>query len=258
MKPHTVSTSVSTASAIAAKDGKSNPDTITAETASAQGKRKSTGKGASSKKTARKTAHSLIERRRRSKMNEEFATLKGLVPACEGQDMHKLAILQAAIDYVRYLQGCVDELQKGGNVKAFQGRENAPQEEMEIDDGDANEAEEDEDAISEDLDERGALPSTSLSTVSPEVPVLNSGMASMQTSPNWTLPSPHMDALPASMNLPRPMSRMDLESRPESVNSGRDHAQRTAEALLMLTTDSRDWDGTRGMSVRDLLSNTRE
>ena len=49
---------------------------------------------AAGKKVARKTAHSLIERRRRSKMNEEFATLKNMIPACHGQDMHKLSILQ--------------------------------------------------------------------------------------------------------------------------------------------------------------------
>lgn len=49
------------------------------------------------RKIARKTAHSLIERRRRSKMNEEFGVLKDLVPACAGQEMHKLAILQVRL-----------------------------------------------------------------------------------------------------------------------------------------------------------------
>jgi hypothetical protein len=49
---------------------------------------------AAGRKIARKTAHSLIERRRRSKMNEEFSTLKNMIPACQGQEMHKLAILQ--------------------------------------------------------------------------------------------------------------------------------------------------------------------
>ena len=53
-----------------------------------------TGSTAASRKVARKTAHSLIERRRRSKMNEEFGVLKDMVPACQGQEMHKLAILQ--------------------------------------------------------------------------------------------------------------------------------------------------------------------
>ncbi|KAF7585990.1 hypothetical protein BBP40_009743 [Aspergillus hancockii] len=62
------------------------------------------------RKIARKTAHSLIERRRRSKMNEEFSTLKDMIPACRGQDMHKLAILQASIDYVNYLEQCIHDL----------------------------------------------------------------------------------------------------------------------------------------------------
>jgi hypothetical protein len=46
---------------------------------------------AAGRKIARKTAHSLIERRRRSKMNEEFGVLKDMIPACNGSDMHKLA-----------------------------------------------------------------------------------------------------------------------------------------------------------------------
>lgn len=66
---------------------------------------------AAGRKIARKTAHSIIERRRRSKMNEEFGVLKDMIPACKGVEMHKLAILQAGIEYVRYLQGCVDKLQ---------------------------------------------------------------------------------------------------------------------------------------------------
>lgn len=49
---------------------------------------------AAGKRMARKTAHSVIERRRRSKMNEEFGVLKDMIPACKDQDMHKLAILQ--------------------------------------------------------------------------------------------------------------------------------------------------------------------
>lgn len=65
---------------------------------------------AASKKSARKTAHSLIERRRRSKMNEEFGVLKNMIPACHGQEMHKLAILQASIEYTRYLEKCIADL----------------------------------------------------------------------------------------------------------------------------------------------------
>lgn len=58
------------------------------------GTKRKSGSGpstAAGRKTARKTAHSLIERRRRSKMNEEFNVLKEMIPACTGQDMHKLS-----------------------------------------------------------------------------------------------------------------------------------------------------------------------
>ncbi|OKL59806.1 hypothetical protein UA08_04587 [Talaromyces atroroseus] len=75
---------------------------------------------AAGRKIARKTAHSLIERRRRSKMNEEFATLKDMIPACRGQEMHKLAILQASIDYMNYLEDCITELKN--NASAGAGR----------------------------------------------------------------------------------------------------------------------------------------
>jgi hypothetical protein len=30
-------------------------------------------------------------------MNEEFGVLKDMIPACKGQEMHKLAILQVSI-----------------------------------------------------------------------------------------------------------------------------------------------------------------
>lgn len=61
------------------------------------------------RKIARKTAHSLIERRRRSKMNEEFGVLKDMIPACAGQEMHKLAILQVGYSERvagQHTQGC--------------------------------------------------------------------------------------------------------------------------------------------------------
>ncbi|KAF2145763.1 uncharacterized protein K452DRAFT_284141 [Aplosporella prunicola CBS 121167] len=87
-------------------------ETAPAKTKASGGGRKKKGDGttAAGRKIARKTAHSLIERRRRSKMNEEFGVLKDMIPACEGQDMHKLAILQASIEYMRYLEKCISEL----------------------------------------------------------------------------------------------------------------------------------------------------
>lgn len=73
-----------------------NNATAEAGAAGAQGKKKQpSATSAAGRKIARKTAHSLIERRRRSKMNEEFAVLKGMIPACTGE-MHKLAILQVS------------------------------------------------------------------------------------------------------------------------------------------------------------------
>ena len=69
------------------------------------------------RKIARKTAHSLIERRRRSKMNEEFGVLKEMIPACHDQEMHKLAILQASIDYLRYLEKCIVDLKSANGEK---------------------------------------------------------------------------------------------------------------------------------------------
>ncbi|KAG9228996.1 hypothetical protein BJ875DRAFT_214094 [Amylocarpus encephaloides] len=80
-----------------------------AKTAPAPKKKPPSSTSAAGRKIARKTAHSLIERRRRSKMNEEFGVLKDMIPACTGE-MHKLAILQASIDYVRYLEDCVTKL----------------------------------------------------------------------------------------------------------------------------------------------------
>lgn len=67
----------------------------------ATGKKQPSSTSQAGKKIARKTAHSVIERRRRSKMNEEFGVLKNMIPACKDQDMHKLAILQ-----VRYEPPC--------------------------------------------------------------------------------------------------------------------------------------------------------
>ncbi|KAG5975167.1 hypothetical protein E4U58_001795 [Claviceps cyperi] len=71
---------------------------------------------AAGRKTARKTAHSLIERRRRGKMNEEFDVLRGLVPACT-QQMHKLSVLNCTIEYVQYLQDCVSKLSSQAAVE---------------------------------------------------------------------------------------------------------------------------------------------
>lgn len=64
-----------------------------------------------------KVQHSIIEKRRRVKMNREFEALKFLVPACRANIlggfnennfenssmMHKLTILQSTVEYIKYL-----------------------------------------------------------------------------------------------------------------------------------------------------------
>jgi Helix-loop-helix DNA-binding domain len=78
------------------------------------------------KKAIRKTAHSLIERRRRSKMNDAFSTLKDMIPACRtrderdpsGKEMHKLDVLNAGIEYLAYLEKCLEKM----NERQWEGR----------------------------------------------------------------------------------------------------------------------------------------
>jgi len=71
----------------------------TSASSNAAGRKQPSSTSAAGKKMARKTAHSVIERRRRSKMNEEFAVLKDLIPACKDQEMHKLAILSVHLRF---------------------------------------------------------------------------------------------------------------------------------------------------------------
>lgn len=101
MKPKTQTTAKPAAGA--SRTSSNNDSTTTGKTSSNGAgttnskKKQPSATSAAGRKIARKTAHSLIERRRRSKMNEEFATLKDMIPACRGQEMHKLAILQVGI-----------------------------------------------------------------------------------------------------------------------------------------------------------------
>lgn len=92
MKPKTEDATTVTKASSTASPSKTTPPA----TVGGKGK-KNNGTTAAGRKIARKTAHSLIERRRRSKMNEEFGVLKDMIPACAGQEMHKLAILQVRI-----------------------------------------------------------------------------------------------------------------------------------------------------------------
>ena len=71
------------------------------------------------RRMARKIAHSDIERRRRTKINHQFDELKELIPACKqfksssGGDagLHKLVILQHAVEYIRHLKSCIESVE---------------------------------------------------------------------------------------------------------------------------------------------------
>ncbi|TGJ78117.1 hypothetical protein E0Z10_g10647 [Xylaria hypoxylon] len=139
---------------------------------------------AAGRKIARKTAHSLIERRRRSKMNEEFAVLKGLIPACTGE-MHKLAILQASIEYVRYLEDCITKLkaQHGQDSTAATPTEFRPAQRDE--EGDWN------GRAATDIDEEGDIEMTDSETPSPTfTPALPTSSSSTRSNQSSISPAP--------------------------------------------------------------------
>ncbi|KAI9300790.1 Myc-type, basic helix-loop-helix domain-containing protein [Cunninghamella echinulata] len=60
---------------------------------------------ADQREQARKVSHSAIERRRRERINDKIMQLKHLIPTCANQEnLHKMSILQSAIDYITYLK----------------------------------------------------------------------------------------------------------------------------------------------------------
>ncbi|ORZ16461.1 Myc-type, basic helix-loop-helix domain-containing protein, partial [Absidia repens] len=62
---------------------------------------------------ARKISHSAIERRRRERINDKIMQLKQIIPACADQEnLHKMSILQSAIDYINHLKEIVDKRQQ--------------------------------------------------------------------------------------------------------------------------------------------------
>ncbi|EFY88687.1 HLH transcription factor, putative [Metarhizium acridum CQMa 102] len=242
----------------------------TADAGGAQGKkRQPSATSAAGRKIARKTAHSLIERRRRSKMNEEFAVLKSMIPACTGE-MHKLAILQASIDYVRYLEDCVAKLKaQHGEKSREQAARNPlpsirdfhptfhadPSGDVDMSDSDtasplfAAQPDHAHPPISPALqpddvrhrqqsyssvstDQRHYSFSTSAGGASPAFGPQRHGVYSQSSASGSTLTSPALN----------PQSDLDQEA---------------SAALLMLTNDRRGTNpalNARGLSVRDLLS----
>lgn len=240
--------------------------------ASGNKKKQPSATSAAGRKIARKTAHSLIERRRRSKMNEEFATLKDMIPACTGQEMHKLAILQASIDYVNYLEQCIKDLKTAGGAAPSRLPPGPPSPTSPEFLAEMAASERSASASPEFLPENTQIPDTSPS-FSPRTRI-----PSMSTTYEFApsiLPSPalgpshpeHYPSWPASTNTSPAL-------QPQQNNADVDHE--ASAALLMLNQDrrgtldsiidkvtdasleSRNREGQEtgkrmGMSVRDLL-----
>ncbi|KAJ1333961.1 transcriptional regulator CBF1 [Microdochium nivale] len=296
MKPQVQAQAEPGEMAASAKTKASGPTIVTKNTAPEPGSKKKqpSTTSAAGRKIARKTAHSLIERRRRSKMNEEFGVLKDLIPACTG-DMHKLAILQASIEYVRYLEDCVATLKTQCDTQASlpapaDFRPSAP---MDRDQFDEEEEEEDvpEVEVQEDVEMTGAS-STPLSTtnntssrsptflqydtarsrqpsVSPALVAQDARQRQQSYSSISTADRRHYSV---SSSLTSPMFRGQGAGQDYAASIGSfSHSALTSPALmpqqedheataalLMLNADRRgtsfSTNTARGMSVRDLLS----
>lgn len=184
-------------------------------------------------------------------MNEEFGILKQMIPACRDQEMHKLAILQASIEYMRYLEQCVSDLEANAvaphdpdytlrdqpspsNLVAAKADEHGmedmplaklrPRKDHGHDDGIT-----DSQSLSPALEGRNyTMPSTTSSLVTPTFPPRTysvSSYNSLSTSP---------------VTAPQPAGDRDI-----------DHE--VSEALLLLNSGRRG-SSSHGMSVKDLLS----
>lgn len=201
-------------------------------------------------------------------MNEEFDTLKNMIPACEGQEMHKLAILQASIDYTRYLENCIEGLRghKDTNSRdAERGQEYLYQPRSELTSPFV--------AAQDQYRRSSTADSPSVDSVcsSREESVVEGSAA-----PTPTLLSPAFHAIHFSPDLSRQQTNHSNLSSPNilpqaAIAIDQDHHDATT-ALMMLNNDRRGL-GKRsiedlaseavqvvkrrptGMSVKDLLSN---
>ena len=63
------------------------------------------------KKERRKVSHSVIEKRRRERINYCISQLNVLVPSCHAEDnLQKLAVLEKTVEYIRTMQGIKTDL----------------------------------------------------------------------------------------------------------------------------------------------------
>jgi hypothetical protein len=89
------------------------------------------GTTADQREQARKVSHSAIERRRRERINDKIIQLKELIPSCSDRDnLHKMSILQCAIDYITYLKKVIEsnETFAGDQSTKHNGRSEKDQE----------------------------------------------------------------------------------------------------------------------------------
>ncbi|KAL9587281.1 MAG: hypothetical protein Q9212_000328 [Teloschistes hypoglaucus] len=225
------------------------------------------------KRTARKTAHSVIERRRRSKMNEEFGVLKNMIPACKDQDMHKLAILQASIEYLRYLEQCVTDLKAATNLKTsplnvqhFTPTERQTNDEQEDEDEDEDT---DVEMTGRELlplqtarqEQESPLTTPFSTTASPAIEFLVGQKPVCHVSSLAGLPSPALGSQTSTgPDYIRPYAHSASTSPTLAGKVSKEADEEATEALLMLKKDRRNTNTSssgssgRGMSVKDLLS----
>ncbi|MCJ1223644.1 hypothetical protein MMC12_000287 [Toensbergia leucococca] len=277
MKPGQQTTQSSTHSTKqTAKESNKRPAPASSTTSASVTKKKHpSSTSMAGRKIARKTAHSLIERRRRSKMNEEFGVLKDMIPACKDEEMHKLAILQASIDYLRYLEQCVTDLKAANSalptpkIPASQApkRRHTPP----IQDSDSNATS----SSASDHEMENPSPTTSPQTrpSNPQAPTPCSIIASPSLGPhnnNQNRPShtPSLSTLPSPAfgshhqhhyQAFRPHQYTHSASTSPALlpSAMRDSDHEATAALLMLNQERRNTrTGSsvgRGMSVKDLL-----
>ncbi|KAL8781643.1 MAG: hypothetical protein Q9213_005908 [Squamulea squamosa] len=244
----------------------------------AQARKQPSSSSQAGKRIARKTAHSVIERRRRSKMNEEFGVLKDLIPACKDQDMHKLAILQASIDYLRYLEQCIVDLKVANGVGSNSATQKSPEQFQQFTPPQfrANDDDDDDDENSDfEMTETPDLPplrttyleqgpaysSPPSTTTSPALDVMQYQKAVPHNSSFSGFPSPAVEPQPsANVGLHRQYTNSTSTSPTLIAVSSTEADEEATAALMMLNKDRRNTNTSshsssgRGLSVKDLLS----
>ena len=69
-----------------------------------------------SRKLARKASHTIIERRRRDKINYRLSQLKEMIPSCSDRTLHKLDILDETVAYIEHIQAKLKLLESQRNA----------------------------------------------------------------------------------------------------------------------------------------------